>query len=276
MRTKLLVALCLWLSGVLVWSTSCALPQLARQEHITSLRILAIRSEPPFVAAGKTITLSALVAYPGQEEISYAWFACPKENQSNGGCANETDAIPLGNTPTVTYEVPSSYYPKNPSQVVLFKGKYLPITLVVKAGSQTETSVKRVVVTPLFGNRNPSFENVALFQGTQTTPLLSPWVVSYGTVCRLVPTLQGNPSESYLTLDTNGKPYTVKEELTFSWYVTHGSLKGGRISEMDKPEKRWQLPSTPQPERGEPRLYVIVRDGRGGVDWSEHSLQLKR
>jgi hypothetical protein len=63
-------------------------------------RILAIQAEPPEAVPGQTVTFSALIGLPPEEEVELGviWLACPVDDEGNGfGCVTDFGAIDLEN-----------------------------------------------------------------------------------------------------------------------------------------------------------------------------------
>lgn len=268
MRNLLMLFLVLSCS---VWLFGCPGPTPERQEVVRSLRILGIRSEPPAARPGQTIKLSALVANPFDRTLRYRWLACKSRSQANSGCANRNDAISLGATAEVTYKVPENYVPANASAVDQFRGVYLPITLVVETDVDKEEAIKRVVISKLPTNKNPTIDKLEMFVTNQDKPLSEPWAYQPGTSYKIVPTISKDSFEDSLTLSPDGSVTVTQETMVLSWYITLGSLRGGRQSRDKSPSKTWISP-------GEgavvPRtfLYVLMRDGRGGITWIQRTL----
>ncbi len=82
--------------------------------------------------------------------------------------------------------------------------------------------------------------------------------VSRGAVIPLEATLTDGSTESYV--DADGETQTEKP--TFGYYVSGGSLMQSSAS-ADNPEVSWTAPET----TGTVNVWVVVRDGRGGMDW---------
>lgn len=266
-----------WLALGLCLMCGCEVPPLPNQGQIQHLRVLGIKSTPPSARPGTSIELTALVASPYIKPVTYQWYACASTGDVNVGCQDKANATLLGEGAKVTYEIPKDYLPDKPSPELLFRGKYLPITLVAKAGPHQEVATKRVVVSPLpMNNKNPSITELQLFQGQQDAALAAPWQVSAGVTCTLKPFLDMSMRESYLTLDTSGKLHTVDEVFQLTWFITEGSLSGGRSSQEKAPNKTWKMPQAVPPlNQGKVNVYLVVRDGRGGIDWLEKAIQLR-
>lgn len=246
----------------------CPGPTPERQEEIKSLRILAIRSEPPDAKPGQSVKLTALVANPSGNPVTWQWYACQSKSQANTGCVQRADATPLGTSPSQNYQIRSDFLPKDASLVDKFRGVYQPISLVVTSGSERDEAVKRVVVTELPLNQNPKLSNLAMYQSDKK--LQDPLQYKENETYSFRPQIDANSIQSYFVLSPDGTLTTTKETLFLSWYITSGTLRGGRRSKGDKPNKSWVAPST-----NEASIYVIVRDGRGGTTWEEKRLQRK-
>lgn len=266
-------SLALLLGCFILLATSCATDAPAPQELITSLRILAVRADPPDVAPGKPIKLSALVVTPDGSPVTQHWFACRNPSQSSYGCANDPKAHYLGTDTNPSYDVPADYFPLNASTLDKFRGRYLPVTLRAQANQRSLTSTKRVVVTIFPLNQNPRIQSLEMFRAGSSTPLEPPWQAKYGETYRFVPKVFEFSRQRYPALDQSGKLHQKDEGLFFSWYVTAGALKGGRGSSEEKPHKEWIAPTAAKGPKSA-MLHVILRDGRGGAHWLSHTITL--
>mgnify|MGYP001350294720 CR=1 FL=1 len=90
--------------------------------------------------------------------------------------------------------------------------------------------------------------------------------------------LHGSEKQSYTRYRRDGTPLrTEVEEWRYSWFST-----GGRFSE-DRDETEggitWTAPGgkkdDPVPPGGRTFLYLVVRDGRGGVDWVRREVRVQ-
>jgi hypothetical protein len=265
---KRLVSLLL-LFGFLLLSASCGDSSLAVPELIQSLRILAIQSEPPEVAPGQTIRLRALVVDPKNRPISLQWFRCQRTVDT--GCRDKTDDKRLGNGQELRWTVPKDFLADGLKPLELLKGRELTLTLVAQAGSDYITGIKRVVVSFVPTNINPVLDKVT-FRSTANTQLLpEPWSATTNQTYTFQPSLKGNPRQKYPALTQDGNIQYVDEPLFFSWYMTAGALQGGRNSNHAKPSKNWKAPDKATTSR----MFVIIRDGRGGTDWKEWKVQVR-
>ncbi|TNE50785.1 MAG: hypothetical protein EP343_06430 [Deltaproteobacteria bacterium] len=271
---KALTYLLLFCSGCLALGLSygCAGPTPARQEVVRSLRILGVRSEPPAARPGETIQLTALIANPFGRKVRYRWLACKSRNQANSGCANRDDAISLGTSAKASYKVPEDFVPENASLVDQFRGVYLPITLVVETDVDQEEAIKRVVVSKLPTNKNPNFSNLEMFAGDSDKPEAEPWTYQPGQTYKFVPTINKDSFESSLTLSPDGTITVTTENMVLAWYITIGQIRGGRQSLGKSPARTWVAPG-PDAVVSQATIYILMRDGRGGIQWLERTLR---
>jgi hypothetical protein len=113
----------------------------------------------------------------------------------------------------------------------------------------------RLTATP---NQNPRMADILL----DDAPLVGPLPLSTELVLR--PQLAGGSLEQYETAEG---PRT--EQVFYSWFATgEGEVKQLRSLEPvdgrpGEPTIKYLTPSTPQ----RVTIYVVARDGRGGVDW---------
>jgi hypothetical protein len=85
-------------------------------------------------------------------------------------------------------------------------------------------------------------------------------------------------SEQYVALDLESGALAVhREAIRVAFYTTAGTLSadgGGRDeAEADTPstDDAWTAPASP----GEVRLWLVVRDDRGGVGWESYRLAVE-
>ncbi len=253
-------------------SYGCAGPTPARQEVVRSLRILGVRSEPPAARPGETIQLTALIANPYGRKVRYRWLACKSRSQANSGCSNRDDAILLGTSAKASYKVPEDFVPENASLVDQFRGVYLTITLVVETDVDQEEAIKRVVVSKLPTNKNPNFSNLEMFAGNSDQPEAEPWTYQPGQAYKFVPTINKDSFESSLTLSPDGTITVTTENMVLAWYITIGQLRGGRQSLGKSPARTWVAPG-PDAVVSQATMYILMRDGRGGIQWLERTLR---
>jgi len=87
----------LLIGAVLLTAGGCR-PDFAPYNRLTSLRVLAIQSEPPTPATGETATLKALVFTPTDDpSLTYSWSWCPYPGLAGDGrpCLVNDDQLNL-------------------------------------------------------------------------------------------------------------------------------------------------------------------------------------
>jgi hypothetical protein len=223
---------------------------------VDNLRVLGVRSEPPEGPAGATVALDALVVTPDPTTpVEMAWIACVPVSAATGPagclteaapplCSNEPEApvCAIGFGPTVSYRLPARALGTSHHQVLITMvaaetdagGLAGCLEGVQNGGVIPETcrvALKRVRVLPdgEVANRNPGITAVQV-AGESVTVTLAPDAVE------------------------------EEDELFFSWFTTVGELDSFR-TEGDGLTNTW----TPD-ESG--RIWVVVRDGRGGESWA--------
>ena len=85
-------------------------------------------------------------------------------------------------------------------------------------------------------------------------------------------------------MSDSGAPETAREEFVLTWFVTAGATQVQRtvwaepeLARPDAASNRWSLPDIAADEDGAAgdrvvEVFVVVRDGRGGVGWSAAQL----
>lgn len=89
-------------------------------------------------------------------------------------------------------------------------------------------------------------------------------------------------AETYVGPDADGKVTTQRETLLFSWFAELGDLHDERTLFIaganalgDAASDKWKPPATREETRGRSRLFVVVRDDRGGVNWTSAAASLE-
>lgn len=142
-------------------------------------------------------------------------------------------------------------------------------------------------------NRNPGVSGILAEGIPLPEELGEPWPqaasFSRNRLVRLYPRPPASP------LDEEGKPlhdalfqrYTryrqdgsavgeVEEEWRYAWFSTGGRFEEGRTADRDA---NWTTPTgeadDPIPPGGRTFLYLVVRDGRGGIDWVRREVRVE-
>jgi hypothetical protein len=257
---------------------------------------------------GDTVALDALVANPRSlGGLTADWYAClPSTSQAPTACVDPTVLadpsrldgnpgvlhLPSGTPPTVTsLAIPATQEILDATSYFLgyalgknqLCGLYaeIPVVLVVRAGGRQQVALKRVRLWPTAAqlaaahvddadrNQNPGVADAIRSPGdrdacTGGTSLGDPFPAGKTVLC-------GRYDESridtYRTCDAGGITGSEAETIDWQWYVSDGEFPEvggiGNATDRDVDFTRPPEPFT---------LWLIARDGRGGVDWRAWSL----
>ena len=289
-------------------------PSLDPYNRLTSLRVLAIASDPPQPAPGETTTLSALIYLPelgageGLPGVSYAWSWCPVPgNPDNGYQCTVTPAelamlssagvalppldLGTGTTAKLAHTV-------NPAALAeLCKGVPgipancdggfpVEVRLTVKTAVDQIVSVTQVRLR-LDGNDPPNLAPpieglVAVVGGAEVPIGVEPAVtLPRDAVTVIKAKVPASAIESYQGIDDNLQPARVQERLTFTWFVESGDTDSQRTEfatgvSFDRAlRNKWTPALSKDYPKSESRLVVVARDNRGGVSWHDGIVRLE-
>lgn len=244
----------------LVASAACT-DELPKPELIADLRILALRAEPPEGTVGTTVALDALVVTPDPApSVARTWWACVAAGGSQEGpkacalaapptasCADapEASACSLGSDGGASYRLPAQ------ALVGRAPGADGQVFIILLAADAATTSVADCSGA-LVGATVPEGCRVAA-KRVAVTAAEPP-----------APTM--NPTVSGLTIAGSAVSVTVPaaaaETPFLSWFVTAGAIDSFRTDAVGAGLMNgW----TPADAAG--RIFVVVRDGRGGEGW---------
>lgn len=289
------------LSVLLLSACAPAPEQFTPASFVEKLRVLGVRAEPPDVAPGGRTTLDALVvdAQPNRTH-SYVWVICDPDPTGVLGspCATQQAARDPGEllgggvpgihvhpfTRTATWEAPANAFDGlPPGSVARRRGLEATVLLIVFEGEDLEAlrrgeveaqfALKRVRVvdagtTP---NRNPRIADVTL-DGVPLPADAAP-EVPRATPFSLAAAHDPALEEPFARVLSDGTEEARTEPSVFSWFTTGGRFEqlGGLTSNTIGP-----APVTLQPPDAGARvdLFVLLRDGRGGLDWTARTVRL--
>lgn len=275
---------------------ACDTESMAESWQIDRLRVLAVAAEPAEPRPGDLVTLDALIVSPEMPVAGSAWFVCDSGSSTDFGCeidpalleGAETGNVDfealaaaglIGFLPgfTPTWSVPADYLDALSESEKLegtFAMTYITAFPEVAEGEELaeediEIAYKRVPVslatTP---NQNPSvaswaIDGLAIAAGAEVR--LDP-----GQAYTIEIALGESSVESYTFRNASGEDETRTEEPYFSWYLQEG--------EFDQPNTLWPYAKVvyfapEEPELTTQSLWVVVRDRRGGMAWSELKLR---
>jgi hypothetical protein len=241
---------------LLVLVAACS-PEFEKQSRISKLRVLAVRADPPEVvlvpgAPVPDVQLTALAVGPAGEPVEIAYALCnvlglPAADLDCPGA----DGVPLQATSPVSASLDlgthASELPAGVDAVQLAVGFRASSAGDSLHGFATLTVRTSADVRPV---RNPAVLDV-------TADGMS--LAEDGTAA-----LRAG-SKVHLA------PRADDDGVIFSFYATAGDVEALRATAAD-PVVEWTLPDAAGPVQ----LWIVARDGRGGVGWLARTVQVVR
>ncbi|WP_426748163.1 hypothetical protein VZQ01_14830 [Myxococcus faecalis] len=263
-------------------------PDFELQSEIRRVRVLGIRAEPPELvldpdtgALPGPTSFTALAVAPDARPVTVTYALCRLTgNPYDGRCPGE-NGVPLADgtlslqNPDVQAVLRQALQAANPNggatpnpddprtRAALEKGIPLFVGYEATDGSGTpegsERGVRQVLVRMTREpNHNPGVADILW----NDAPLVGPLPLDQEVVFR--PTLTEGSLEVF-----TGEEGAETEQVFYSWFVTgDGEVKEFRSLEPvdgkpGDPTSKYETPKTPQ----RLTVYVVARDGRGGVGW---------
>ncbi len=260
---------------------------------VDRLRILGVRSEPPAVGLADTAALEALVVDPFGDgrPVTYTWAVCLldiSDVAEDIPCPGP-DTYPLpGSGPTTELSMPDLVawaleqdFPLDPNQIPDMPDEVETVPLViglrVEAGDESLRAIKRIelrLVDGLAPSTNPRLTGLEHEdQPVGDEPIT---LSAADKKIRFKP-LADEASRDLYTPATADEPQL--EDFLYSWYSTTGEFED-RWTVMDVAKDGTDLavnkflPPKDEEEFGPHKLWIVVRDGRFGIDWAEYDLQI--
>jgi len=282
--------------------------------RLTSLRVLAIRSEPAAPGPGETTTLDSYIYLTAGDSIaSMSWSWCPFPGPANqgypclisedelaalgGGSAGDVPPYDLGQGETATFQhtidpgllaAVCAGTADQPELLDCAGGFPVQIKLTVRSQSGEEVDSVRTLRLRFSDehdpNQNPWAEGLlAVLDGGETDIGSEPTVTlprSTETVVRAK--VPADVIETYTGTDDNGAPEEKLEQIILTWFVESGDTKSMRTTFIDgiEPledavENEW-TPDGPEDYPGDTsQIVVVVRDDRDGVAWQTGVVSLR-
>ena len=232
--------------------------QFEKQSHVSKLRVLAVRADPPEVVLvpGQPlpqVDLTALAVGPEGQPVEMQYALCktvglPSPDLDCPG----TDGIPLPAMSPVSARIDiegfQSEIPSDATTIPLAIGFRATsggqslhgfVTLSVRTSADTRPPARNPVVASLEAD------------GTEL-PADGSGTVHAGAKIRLLP--RGDD-----------------DQVTWSFYSTAGEIESLRATAAE-PEVDFTAPA----EAGPVRIWIVARDGRGGVGWLVRTVQVLR
>jgi hypothetical protein len=278
-------------------------PDLSQDDWlIASTRVLAVKSEPAEAKPGTPLTFTTLIANPldASDASTITWQFCtaPKPPTGNNVVSAEClDASSLTDAGTGSSIVaatpvnacslfgpstpPGGFRPRDPDET---GGYYQPLRIDVP-GTVPTFHLERVLcdladasidIATEFGkeyvpNANPHFAPITATMGGNPVSLDG---IPKSASVELEARWTAADVESYAYYDRSSQTIiTKRESMRVAWYVTAGRLDtestgrdGYDLSTVTS--NVWTAPSTP----GITKLWLVLRDSRGGVDYTTYDL----
>jgi len=286
----------------LAWAAAACQPEFSDEQwRIRAPRVLAVKSEPAEAKPGTPLVYTALVATvePGANPVpSWGYCTAPKppieNNVVSTACLSAASLLPIGQGVSIASAVPNdacqrfgpdvlsgSFRPRDPDAT---GGYYQPLRLELP-GAPPVFHLERIKC-PLRGaaaetardfgeryveNQNPALVSVVATSAGQAVDFSR---VPAGARLRLTASFAPGGAEEYSYFDPSTQALTTRREaMQVAWYVSDGTLDsettGRGETDLDESSSNgWLAPSAP----GRARLWVVLRDSRGGVDFSDYEL----
>jgi hypothetical protein len=275
--------------------------------RLNSLRVLAVRSDPPTPGPGETATLSALVYTPQPgTAVSYTWSWCPFPGSASDGYPCQVTAeqaamlagagvtlppFDLGSASTaqLTHAIDPAILarlcaglPGVPELPDCEGGFPVQVRLVVSGGGDSITTVRQLRLRfdpATMPNTNPHIDGLTAAIGGADQPIGDVPTLTLPrdeeTVIRAQVPLE--VSEAYRGKDDDDQPADLRERLVLSWFIESGDTDNPQTSFIQTKttmipleratRAKWTPAKTKDYAAGTSRLIVVIRDNRGGVAW---------
>jgi hypothetical protein len=300
-RRLLLLLLLLLLAAGLV---ACAPDVGPSASLVTGVRVLAVRGEPPEVAAGQSARFDVLVASPGGTlSPAAAWSMCvtPEPLGDNDvvstACIRGDGTQPAGDAPSIEAAVPgdacSLFGPDpppggyRPRDADTTGGYYQPVRAAV-SGADVAFGLERVTCNlanaaadvaheyamTYVPNRNPKLVP-ALAAKVDGTPVALD-ALPAGRRVILEAAWTADSAEPYVKFDPASQTLVgERESLRASWFSSDGTFDDtttGRSSgdTATTSDDGWTAPT----QLGPVHIWVVLRDSRGGLDFEAIDVQV--
>ncbi|MCU1278529.1 MAG: hypothetical protein JWM53_2075 [bacterium] len=256
---------------------------------VDTLRLLAVKAEPPEVAPGMVTALTATAVNPGGATPTVTWDACllPPPPATGQAVNQDCIALPQRDPSLVSFgaglAVTATMPALSPSMLGLpdqTNGFYLPVRVRLDADGKSLVSFYSLrlglgALSPNPPNGNPTLTGIfrvpsADAGAAEDAPLdeAAPPEVHGSDEVALRALVTPESQETYVVYDGDPRTTparTVTEAVRVSWYTTAGHFTN-EVTGVDKPDTTLVLDKH-LPAAGTPiDLWVVARDDRGGMD----------
>lgn len=298
--------------AILAGALAACTPSLSPQSLVDKFRVLALKASPVSGAPGEEVTLEALMSdtTSGAAPLML-WAACfPLPGQSGRQCLEslaeasslEDRFVVLGMDPTATFALPELAPDQESSEIFVVLSVcagffnipdcecpgptcedclsgFDVFDLCDEAHAGEEGIVFKsvqVVSDPAQGNTNPAIAGILIGgeqwpEGEERDVACDP--EGECPAVDLAVEAAAGSAETY-TVVRLGEEETFVEEPYVSWFATAGSIGEERsyvIPDTSLAEVQW---GPPVEDQGLVKLYFVMYDGRGGLDFAERHAQV--
>jgi len=283
--------------------------EVSQASVIDSMRVLAIALDKPEASPGDMINAEVLVADPegNGRRLNFAWLVCPLDYDSEAyECSSEGNSFFLPyfaeNDPKASFFIPSDVLDSIPGSEEGPEQRTVSVGVFICAGGKLEIEAEELEQSCVGGdalfaykrlivsrnkkqNRNPEILEVTrrdegsgktgikFFEnGKNSVNGCNP--DGECVVQNIRAALKSKLIEKYERTIFN-ETEEVDEEPFLAWFATSGEFRFNRsVDPVDEDEIVWQNYWKP-PESGIVQMWVVVRDGRGGTDWTSFLITVK-
>ena len=262
----------------------------SKSSEVEDLRVLGIRADPPEIEIplGENFGVSSVNALVvgGEGEVTYTWTLCvaPGLLQLGVACLDESAIFELGHDETTTVLVPPLDDVLNSPEldelfIDLSAGFDISIGLQVSDESgKVIDAVKGLSLTASTTlNLNPTLDGLTWHleddegEPTEVPRGSEPLEVDMDSKVELTAMLAADAIETY-----EGLQGEDQESMLVSWFAEAGEFDQERSSDVN-PDNGYSPPELDEgEEEREVRMWLVLRDGRGGIDWYEQGLIIRR
>ena len=275
-------------------------------EIVTSPRLLAVRNDPAEAAPGTKVTFTAFVAAPDGDAddagtVAVTWSFCDAQkpltvdNVVSDACLGSGALTGIGTGAAVTAAMPgdacthfgpdtssSAFRPRDPD---ITGGYYQPVRADLDlASGATSFDLARIHC----GLASASAASASAFAAAYTlnlNPQLLPVTATLGASGAAVD-LAALPASTAITLQASWDPSsaetyayydpttqsvtTQREAMQVAWYASAGALTTGTTGRSSSDMATITSVAFTTPATAGPlHLWIVLRDSRGGVDFTE-------
>jgi hypothetical protein len=222
-------------------------------ESITGLRILAIQAEPASAQPGQTVRLRVLLASPVRhpDDLHITWNTCPHPSLEE--CAKADDLTPLAVGTNVTLDIPED----------IFIGDQFIVWVDATQGGARERGAKGVqILAPSV----PVNANPALLGATYAGQKPDVLEIEAGEKVPVRLEVGGMLGEIY---ENSGE--RALEEVTVRTFTS-----GGILADPTGSSASGALEYRAPEEPGDYGSWIVILDGRGGVEWTTQWIRVNK